>query len=544
VQEIAQAKSDPILLCGKDELSWTSLSQFVAQNPDLSGMSHIQLLRTIRLRACTPPRLRFVGDQVPSPTDVRASYEDDLFFLLDKTRDFDATDPRDKVFALLSMTRGLSSHVATADYEHSASRVFTDLAGTTIARSESLDVTSYGSSTTTTTDLPTWVPDFASKRVLSIPSIPSEILKRLQGQPAINITNKPSTLHISGTPIDKISGVDIFSPMSEWDKSDQDEELHTPQRFLHWQQTTGLNHLRRENTVSSRPIQASALSDDWTVALFLFHIRDHERYDCECNSNLVTKDRTDSSLRDVLFKQLEVRDFLRTLRNPINNESWTKQFARSWFSERTSDAIAMSQLLSMANSAVPGPATLSSHARKHADAMISLLEEAVRVTPGLDATISNAYNGTFAQIRPLAMSILEHRSEQALPATLRLIDGLISDPRLPPDPCPWVPNLSARLEFFKMIDGCPITDNFHDLRPVTTDKGFKGFTRVVDVQPGDQVVAFNNTSTFKLLRQLALAPGEGEGARYALLGDVYLHLPDDSHDILPMEEFHRYYNII
>lgn len=84
------------------------------------GMQHrmqkIKLLQAIRDRARTPPRLRLNGDQIPSPSEVRAAYEDDLFYLLDKTLEFDAADPRDKVFALLSMTRGLSAQVAIADY--------------------------------------------------------------------------------------------------------------------------------------------------------------------------------------------------------------------------------------------------------------------------------------------------------------------------------------------------------------------------------------------------------------------------------------------
>lgn len=140
VQEIAQAKSIPLVTCVNESIEWSRLVKHAAKT---HGMRQIKILQAIRERARTPPRLRLNGDQVPDSFEVRASYADDLFYLLDKTRDFDATDPRDKIFALLSMTRGLSAQVAIADYNQSVEGVFIDLAVTAVTRSLSLDITSY-----------------------------------------------------------------------------------------------------------------------------------------------------------------------------------------------------------------------------------------------------------------------------------------------------------------------------------------------------------------------------------------------------------------
>lgn len=173
VQEIAQAKSNPLVMCGNESIEWSKLVDYAATT---DGMQQIKLLQAIRDRARTPPRLRLNGDQVPNSFEVRASYADDLFYLLDKTRDFDATDPRDKVFALLSMTRGLSAQVAVADYNQSVERVFIDLAETAVNRSLSLDITSYKAPATpsdlesTTLRLPSWVPDFSRKGASPMPA--------------------------------------------------------------------------------------------------------------------------------------------------------------------------------------------------------------------------------------------------------------------------------------------------------------------------------------------------------------------------------------
>lgn len=106
------------------------------------------------------------GKQLPGAFQIRQSYADDLFYLLNRTRNFDATDPRDKLFALLGLTRGLSADLTVADYKRPVRDVFLELAETAITRSHSLDITSLGSSpssTYSTDGLPSWVPDFSSK---------------------------------------------------------------------------------------------------------------------------------------------------------------------------------------------------------------------------------------------------------------------------------------------------------------------------------------------------------------------------------------------
>lgn len=138
VQEVALGTFNPLIVCGNDRLDWPTFVSAALASGLSENCNRLRVLQEIRARARIPPRLRYAGNQLPGAFEIRQPYADDLFYLLNRTRDFEPTDPRDKLFALLGLTRGLSADLTVADYKRPVRDVFLELAETAMTRSHSL----------------------------------------------------------------------------------------------------------------------------------------------------------------------------------------------------------------------------------------------------------------------------------------------------------------------------------------------------------------------------------------------------------------------
>jgi hypothetical protein len=72
--------------------------------------------------------------------DRQHGHKIDLLFALTRTRAFLATDPRDKVFALLDVLEDFSTMGFEADYSWSEKEVFTQVAAQLITSSNSVEI--------------------------------------------------------------------------------------------------------------------------------------------------------------------------------------------------------------------------------------------------------------------------------------------------------------------------------------------------------------------------------------------------------------------
>ncbi|KAK3381902.1 heterokaryon incompatibility protein-domain-containing protein [Podospora didyma] len=80
--------------------------------------------------------------------------------LLQCTRDYGATDPRDKLYALLGMASDVSADDLVPDYARSVESVFTNLVQFMVSQKGSLDIISSGRLALAGPGLPTWIPDW------------------------------------------------------------------------------------------------------------------------------------------------------------------------------------------------------------------------------------------------------------------------------------------------------------------------------------------------------------------------------------------------
>ncbi|KAK3996171.1 heterokaryon incompatibility protein-domain-containing protein [Cladorrhinum sp. PSN332] len=83
-----------------------------------------------------------------------------LIRLLQGTRDYDASDPRDKLYALLGMALDVSTELLVPDYSKSAETVFRNLVEFMITSRRSLDIISSGRLALAAPGQPTWLPDW------------------------------------------------------------------------------------------------------------------------------------------------------------------------------------------------------------------------------------------------------------------------------------------------------------------------------------------------------------------------------------------------
>lgn len=178
-QEIVLSKKASVL-CGNHIVRW---NRFAVAYSTLSTMSESlpghesyliddsQILKHMifgrRLHQTNPNNSEHSSTNEPSANDYRISHE--LLSLVSNLRRNQATDPRDKVYALLGVANDLNTSVPQVDYTTHFRIIFANYSKWFITRYHDLSVLKLVSlhpylpvPTQTCANLPSWVPDFRS----------------------------------------------------------------------------------------------------------------------------------------------------------------------------------------------------------------------------------------------------------------------------------------------------------------------------------------------------------------------------------------------
>ena len=184
VQELVVCKQATIRI-GSQAISWDSL-EHCARVLLASGWRRAfsDFFRSTRLPTVpvSPAYLKTVANIRLGFSELRGGRGMPLSLLLCATRRFLATDPRDKMLALLGIRKVPSAPGFTAlipDYSKTTEEVYREMTGHTIVREASLTLLSAveDSSSRVHTSLPSWVPDYSVWKSLWIIGFPASTSK-------------------------------------------------------------------------------------------------------------------------------------------------------------------------------------------------------------------------------------------------------------------------------------------------------------------------------------------------------------------------------
>ena len=157
-QEVRLA-SEAFLVCGNEAVPWESVRRTISY------------LR----RASRPYWISHLLDRCHTISDYQDNVADnfsELMYLLDNARSASCSDPRDKIFAVLSLALATDTHGLDADYSKPAGAVFQDLVLHYTSNLQKLEILTHCELRDDTggMELPAWVPNWAVPRLcMSIP---------------------------------------------------------------------------------------------------------------------------------------------------------------------------------------------------------------------------------------------------------------------------------------------------------------------------------------------------------------------------------------
>ena len=171
LQELVMARGPVTAFCGSYQLPYAALDMLWQVLLPTGWRFEMRQLAKKSDRQLEMQALEFL----PTAGTLRrvAGKKLDLEMLLDTARSFSATDPRDKIFALLGMAKevGEDQDMATLlqpDYSKSVQQVFTEVTGASLTRGDLVLLSSVErQNMRQITGLPSWVPDFTAVSVLS-----------------------------------------------------------------------------------------------------------------------------------------------------------------------------------------------------------------------------------------------------------------------------------------------------------------------------------------------------------------------------------------
>lgn len=156
VQEIWLAK-DAILLCGDSSLKWKTFKKAMEYQEAWDDMGCL-VRGTKRWEMWTTLKSRYGLAIHISQKRLLGSKLSDILW---NTWDRDATDPRDKVFAILGLVgENYSDTLPNIDYSKSTEEVYREVASLIITKENSLDILLAASGLDNGGNLPSWVPDW------------------------------------------------------------------------------------------------------------------------------------------------------------------------------------------------------------------------------------------------------------------------------------------------------------------------------------------------------------------------------------------------
>jgi hypothetical protein len=178
VQEVALGGVYPRIFCGDFQIVWPLISRTVNVLADTGWMVELSLPSLLDgtqqwplFRALEPLSARSIVDI------IRTESDNDMVKLLHKTTEFQCFDPRDKIYALLSLTPNVANAIVP-DYNKSVAMVYTEAVKVVMKASSDLYLLGWATKAFRTIDsekMPSWVPDFNNniwRSILSTPKLP------------------------------------------------------------------------------------------------------------------------------------------------------------------------------------------------------------------------------------------------------------------------------------------------------------------------------------------------------------------------------------
>ena len=196
-QEVRLAK-ESYLFCGNEGVPWESLRKtvlYIQSIPRPEWTSHL-------IERC------FKIINYPGTTDTF----NDLILTLGAARSASCSDPRDKVFAVLSLANKSDTRGIDVDYSKHAEAVFQDLVLHFTSNLRSLDILTECElrDDTSGMELPTWVPNWTVPRLCSRITLPASCLN---SKPRVRYQDG-RILIATGVHVAVVKCVEIFSPLT------------------------------------------------------------------------------------------------------------------------------------------------------------------------------------------------------------------------------------------------------------------------------------------------------------------------------------------
>ncbi|KAI0097943.1 heterokaryon incompatibility protein-domain-containing protein [Nemania sp. FL0031] len=217
LQEVVVSEADPILICGNRQIFWKEFHNFLLTHHSVSQVGFATEKLSIQQRVAISARYRsqhFFGIR-KHHCKIKS-----ISSLLLSTMTLDATDARDKVFALVGLAPEADRRVLAPDYFKSLTKVYTETTKHIVNSTRRLDILSFNTSSEISNEpLPSWVSDWRLGASRPAP-LYGEGLYHASGRfPAcicpssISPPNNLSHLVLGGILIDEVNVVsDIIDP--------------------------------------------------------------------------------------------------------------------------------------------------------------------------------------------------------------------------------------------------------------------------------------------------------------------------------------------
>jgi hypothetical protein len=210
LQEVAMASSNPLVFCGSMQLPWSEFQDV-----------YDHIIRSVSRRAIStiPPTF----GSLCTTKKHRGASESEITTLLLNTYQFQATDPRDKVYSLLGLATEQDRTALKPDYNKSIEQVFIDTA-TYILSADSVHINILAFNTNSRSpNLPSWVSDWSLSTRRWPLWMPGAYNACGGSRPVVNFNEKTGVLGVTGVIVDEITDCDEKSRTDMEQKSSIDQ---------------------------------------------------------------------------------------------------------------------------------------------------------------------------------------------------------------------------------------------------------------------------------------------------------------------------------
>ena len=204
LQETAVAMTDPWVGCGNLWLSWAAFEKVHALVVSQASHAEEASLLILGIARSSVSAIHLIRNHI-----MNGSSPMTIEHLLKISMTFNATDPRDKVYALLGLTTDTSQAALRVDYTDPVRDVYTRLAGYIIPFDINMICFNINSQEY---DLPSWVPDWSWSSQRWPLWTANTYHTSGDRKPLISFSNDGNTLHVSGIIVDNIKIIDNSVP--------------------------------------------------------------------------------------------------------------------------------------------------------------------------------------------------------------------------------------------------------------------------------------------------------------------------------------------